>query len=78
MRVIQWRSASPAFMRLPQHLQIYRTSLTGRGIIVFRNYIQAAVIARTHRATLDNPVTAEGLAIVTLTALRQFGTVPYQ
>jgi len=72
------KSASPAFQGLSEHLKIDQASPTGRGVIVFRNYIQAAVIARTHWRTLDDLVTAEGLATVTLAALKQFGAIPFQ
>ena len=41
-------------------------------MIVFRNYIQAAVIAHTHSATLGNLITAEELATITIAALNQF------
>src|SRR5262245_28347381 len=66
------RSASRAFRALPPDLVVGRTSATGRGVIVFRNYIEAALIAHAHSATLQNLVTAEELARVTRAALEQF------
>lgn len=53
-------------------LLVSETSASGRGVIVFRNYIQAAVIAYQQSATLDNLVTAEELATITRAALEQF------
>lgn len=67
-------SASKSFVSLLGHaeLLVSETSASGRGVIVFRNYIQAAVIAYTQSATLENLVTAEGLATITKAALEQF------
>ena len=47
-------------------------------MIIFRNYIDAAVIAYTHRATLRDPVTsrelitAQELAVIAESALAEF------
>ncbi|MEK6406485.1 MAG: hypothetical protein AABN34_05935 [Acidobacteriota bacterium] len=67
-------SASNSFASLLQHqdLLVSETSASGRGVIVFRNYIQAAVVAYTHSATLGDLVTAEELATITKAALEQF------
>ncbi len=67
-------SASNSFTNLLQHpdLLVSETSASGRGVIVFRNYIQAAVIAYVHSATLEDLITAEELATITKAALQQF------
>jgi hypothetical protein len=67
-------SASNSFASLLQHpdLLVSETSASGRGVIVFRNYIQAAVIAYMNRATLEDLITAEELATITKAALEQF------
>jgi hypothetical protein len=68
----QTRTSSPAFNRLPATLRVDRASANGRGVIVFRNYIDAAVIAYAHRETLMNLITAEELVAITVAALREF------
>ncbi len=68
----QERPPSPAFNRLPATLRVDRSSATGRGVIVFRNYIDAAVITYAHRATLMNLITADELVAVTVAALTEF------
>ncbi|HXU35856.1 MAG TPA: hypothetical protein VN937_05790 [Blastocatellia bacterium] len=70
-------SASTSFASLLQHpdLLVSETSASGRGVIVFRNYIHAAVIAYRQSATLENLVTAEELATITRAALEQFQEV---
>lgn len=67
-------SASNSFASLLQRqdLVVSESSASGRGVIVFRNYIQAAVIAYAHSAALDDLITAEGLATITKAALEQF------
>jgi len=67
-------SASKTFVSLLQHpdLLVSETSASGRGVIVFRNYIQAAVIAYLNRTTLEDLITAEELATITKAALEQF------
>jgi hypothetical protein len=72
------KSVSPAFTSLPMDLVVRKTSATGRGVIVFRNYIDAAVIAHAHSATLGDLVTAEALARVTREALQEFQRIPFQ
>lgn len=72
------RSTSPTFRSLPADLLVTKTSPTGRGVIAFRNYIEAALIAHTHSATLQNLVTAEGLARITRAALTQFHEIDFQ
>jgi hypothetical protein len=67
-------SASKSFaslLRRPE-LIVSEASASGRGVIVFRNYIQAAVIAYKQSATLENLLTAEDLATITKAALEQF------
>jgi hypothetical protein len=68
-------SASPAFRALPAALVVGRSSAGGRGVIVFRNYIDAAVIAHGHAATLGDLVTPEQLARITRVALEEFQAV---
>jgi hypothetical protein len=68
----QTRTASPAFDRLAPTLRVDRASSNGRGVIVFRNYIDAAVIAFVHRTTLMNLITADELVAVTVAALQEF------
>jgi hypothetical protein len=72
------RSTSPTFRSLPADLLVTKTSPTGRGVIAFRNYIEAALIAHTHSATLQNLVSAEGLARITRAALTQFHAIDFQ
>jgi hypothetical protein len=66
------QAASQAFRKLPPDLIVTRTSTSGRGVIVFRNYIEAAVIAHTHSSALGDLITAEGLARITKAALEEF------
>lgn len=66
------RAASSSFNDLGSDVLVNKTSATGRGVIVFRNYIEAAVIAHIHSTTLENLITLEGLARVTKSALEQF------
>lgn len=72
------RSVSPAFRGLRADLIIERTSPTGRGVIVFRNYIEAAIIAYMHSESLGNLITADSLARITRAALRQFQAIDFQ
>lgn len=72
------RSASPSFRSLRPDIVIRKTSAQGRGVIVFRNYIDAAVTAYTHSATLENLITAEELAKITRSALSQFLAIDFQ
>lgn len=72
------KSVSPTFRNLPADVLIGRTSASGRGVIVFRNYIDAAIIAHMHSATLKYLVTAEGLAKVTRAALNEFQAIDFQ
>lgn len=66
------RSASASFRALPPELVVGRASASGRGVIVFRNYIEAALIAHRHSATLGDLITAEELGTVTQVALEGF------
>lgn len=72
------KSVSPAFKSLRPDVVIRKTSAQGRGVIVFRNYIDAAVTAYMHSATLENLVTAEKLARITKAALNQFQAIDFQ
>jgi len=72
------KSASPVFRSLRSDVLITKTSATGRGVIVFRNYIDAAVVAHMHSVTLENLVTAEGLARITKAALKEFQEIDFQ
>jgi hypothetical protein len=66
------RGASPAFRGLPAQLVVGKASPAGRGVIVHRNYIEAALIAHLHAPSLDNLITVESLVRVTCAALAQF------
>jgi hypothetical protein len=67
------RGASHSFKNIPSELVVKDTSEEGRGIIIFRNYIHAAVLAYKHRAKLgEDLMTADELANVTEAALTQF------
>jgi hypothetical protein len=73
-------SVSQTFRNLPTGIIVGKnTSPTdaGRGVIVFRNYIEAALIAYSHSATIGNAITAEGLARITRAALEQFQTIDF-
>ncbi|TVM03145.1 MAG: hypothetical protein CV087_06745 [Candidatus Brocadia sp. WS118] len=72
------KSVSPAFRSLRPDVVIRKTSATGRGVIVFRNYIDAAVSAYIHSNTLGNLVTAEELVRITKSALIQFQKIDFQ
>jgi hypothetical protein len=73
------KSVSASFKRLDPGVIIGKEGSPAgrRGVIVFRNYIEAALIARTHRAALDNLITAEELAEITKEALKQFRAIPF-
>ncbi|HMH52518.1 MAG TPA: hypothetical protein VK548_19925 [Candidatus Acidoferrum sp.] len=68
-------AASQAFRNLASGLVVGRDSPTGRGVIVFKNYIEAALIAYRHAATLQHLITAEKLARITQAALVEFRTI---
>jgi hypothetical protein len=70
--------ASPAFRGLPAASIVTRSSPGGRGVIVFRNHIEAAVIAFAHANTLGDLITADRLARITRSALDEFGTIDFQ
>ena len=69
---------SKAFDALLPAIRVGEQSPSGRGVIVFRNYIDAAVIAYSHRATLRDPatsrelITAQELAVIVESALAEF------
>ncbi|MCF6155825.1 MAG: hypothetical protein E3K36_11370 [Candidatus Brocadia sp.] len=72
------KSASPSFRSLRPDIVITKASSHGRGVIVFRNYIGAAVSAYIHSATLEDLITAEELARITKSALSQFLVIDFQ
>jgi hypothetical protein len=63
---------SPTFDQLKPTLRISRDSASGRGVIVFGNYIEAAAIAYAQRASLKDLITADELVAVTVAALADF------
>jgi len=72
------KSASSAFRGLRPDVFVNKRSAAGRGVIVFRNYIDAAVVAYIHSATLEHLISVEGLASITKSALRQFQEIDFQ
>jgi hypothetical protein len=56
---------------------VNKRSAAGRGGIVFRNHVDAAVVAFTHAATLEHLISAEGLAGIAKSALRQFQEIDF-
>jgi hypothetical protein len=70
--------SSRAFNGLRAEDRITRASTHGRGVIVFRNYIDAAIIAHVHSRTLGDLVTADELARITREALAEFRTIPFE
>ena len=66
---------SPAFKRLSPEDLVGDPPEARRGIIVFRNYIQAATIAYLQRDTLSNLIDANELAAITRAALADFERV---
>jgi hypothetical protein len=71
-RPIDKEVASDAFGRVIPAETAGDPAATGRAIITFRNYIQAAARAYDHRATLDNLIDADDLVKVTEAALAAF------
>jgi hypothetical protein len=69
------RAVSPAFKRLSPEDLVGDPPEARRGIIVFRNYIQAATIAYLQRDTLSNLIDANELAAITRAALADFERV---
>lgn len=69
---------SPSFKDLRAHEKITRASAQGRGVIVFRNAIDAALIAHVHAKTLGNLITANELAKITREALTQFQAIRFE
>lgn len=65
-------AASPAFRRLTAMDLAGAAPTRAPGVIVFRNYIQAALMAYEHRDALGNLITAEELARITTAALAAF------
>jgi hypothetical protein len=66
------RSISPAFRRLTSDDLVREPPASGRGVIVFRNYLHAATIAFVHADTLDGIITADELATIAKAALADF------
>jgi hypothetical protein len=73
------RAMSNAFVHLPSQLMIDRNlhSGMGRGVIVFRNYIDAASTAFALRDSLDDLITPSSLARITHAALVQFSNLDF-
>jgi hypothetical protein len=71
------KSVSATFRNVPAEMLINELSESGRGVIVFRNYIAAALVAYAHSSTLENLITADKLAKVTRAALTQFQTIDF-
>jgi hypothetical protein len=71
------KSVSATFRNVPAEMLINELSESGRGVIVFRNYIAAALVAYAHSSTLENLITADKLAKVTRAALTQFQAIPF-
>lgn len=63
---------SDAFRGLKPAEIVTETSSSGRGIIVHRNYIQAAVITYAHRVELAELIDASELSAITVAALNEF------
>lgn len=70
-------NASGSFKALGAQERITRKSAGGRGVIVFRNYIDAAIIAHVHAKTLGNLITADKLAGITREALTAFRAISF-
>lgn len=68
---------SGAFKALGTQERITRNSASGRGVIVFRNYIDAALIAHLQAKTLGNLISADQLAKITREALTAFAAIPF-
>lgn len=71
------KSVSSTFKELDNDIIVTQKSNSGRGVIVFRNYIQAAAIAYKHSATLDGLITADELVNITQAALNQFQLIKF-
>jgi len=67
-------SVSRAFQALPPDLVVRGTSPAGRGVVVFKTYVEAAIIAYRHAESLQGLITAAKLARVTCAALRELDT----
>jgi hypothetical protein len=65
-------NGSPSFRRVTAAETAGDPAATGRAIIMFRNYIQAAAKAYDHRATLDSLIDAGELVKITEAALDGF------
>ena len=68
---------SVTFDKLPDARRVSRRTEPGRGrgVIQFRNYIEAALIAYIQRESLNNLITADELTAITLSALSSFPKV---
>ena len=71
------KSVSSTFKALDKDIIVTRESKSGRGVIVFRNYIQAAAIAYKHSSTIGGLITAKELAAITQAALNQFQLIKF-
>ncbi len=70
-------NSSRSFNALRAAEKVDRTSPAGRGVVVFRNYIDAALIAYRHSKTLGNLITADELARITQEALTAFKAIRF-
>lgn len=71
-------STSPSFRRLADSEIIQKNSGSGRGVIVYRNYIAAAVVAYQHAESLDHLISLSELATITRAALTQFAAIDFR
>ena len=71
------RSASASFRELPLSALVSSASADGRGVIVFRNYIAAALLAHHHASTLGDLVTDGELLGITRAALEEFSRIDF-
>lgn len=69
--------ASASFHKLDKRLMVTVNSEYPTGIIVFRNYIDAAAVAYAHAAKLQNLITAKELGQITLAALTELRAIPF-
>jgi hypothetical protein len=72
------RVASRSFASLPEAVKVTETTPHARGVIVYRNTIEAARIAHRHAGPLRDLVTADELLRVTLAALKEFGEIDFK
>ncbi len=71
------RSASASFRELPLSALVSSASADGRGVIVFRNYIAAALLTHHHASTLGGLMTDGELLGITRAALEEFSRIDF-